>query len=223
VAQSLRDQLVAAGLASSSQAKKAEKQKKAEAQARAQNKKIQNKKNQNKKNQGNAGKTKSKKKGTAAKTPAAGSPQAAAAEPTATARAKLAQAAKVRRDKEIARERNQKAEARAIRAQIKQLIKDNDQRVKEKSDTDVAYNFLHKKKIKRIYVPQAQLDALSKGKLVIVNNDGLYHLVTPDIADKIAKRDPKWIITAHNDQTPGDDPDMDDYYKKFEVPDDLDW
>ena len=38
MAQSLRDQLVAAGLASSSQAKKAEKQKRAEAQARAQGK-----------------------------------------------------------------------------------------------------------------------------------------------------------------------------------------
>ena len=129
----------------------------------------------------------------------------------------------MRRDKEIARERNQKAQARALRAQIKQLVKENDQRVKEKSDTDVPYNFLHKKKIKRIYVPPAQLDALSKGKLVIINNDGLYHLVTPEIADKIAKRDPKWIITAHDDTKTSDDPEMDDYYKKFEVPDDLDW
>jgi len=181
VAQSLRDQLVAAGLASSGQAKKAEKQKRAEAQARA----------QGKKKQGKGGKN--KKKG------------------------------EVRRDKELARERNQKAQARALRAQIKQLVKENDQRVKEKSDTDVPYNFLHKKKIKRIYVPPAQLDALSKGKLVIVNNDGLYHLVTPEIGDKIAQRDPKWIITAHDDDKPSDDPDMDDYYKKFEVPDDLDW
>ncbi len=211
MAQSLRDQLVAAGLASSGQAKKAEKQKRAEAQARA----------QGKKKQGKGGKN--KKKGAAAKKPVEGSPQAAAAEPTATARAKLAQAAKVRRDKELARERNEKAQARALRAQIKQLVKENDQRVKEKSDTDVPYNFLHKKKIKRIYVPQAQLDALSKGKLVIVNNDGLYHLVTPEIADKIAQRDPKWIITAHDESSSADDPDMDDYYKKFEVPDDLDW
>ena len=211
MAQSLRDQLVAAGLASSGQAKKAEKQKRAEAQARA----------QGKKKQGKGGKN--KKKGAAGKKPVEGSPQAAAAEPTATARAKLAQAAKVRRDKELARERNEKAQARALRAQIKQLVKENDQRVKEKSDTDVPYNFLHKKKIKRIYVPQTQLDALSKGKLVIVNNDGLYHLVTPEIADKIAQRDPKWIITAHDDSKPTDDPDMDDYYKKFEVPDDLDW
>ena len=212
MAQSLRDQLVAAGLASNSQAKKAEKQKRAEAQARAQGKKKQGKGSKNK-----------KKGGAAAKKPLEGSPQAAAAEPTATARAKLAQAAKVRRDKELARERNEKAQARALRAQIKQLVKENDQRVKEKSDTDVPYNFLHKKKIKRIYVPPAQLDALSKGKLVIVNNDGLYHLVTPEIADKIAERDPKWIITAHDESSAADDPAMDDYYKKFEVPDDLDW
>ncbi len=217
MAQSLRDQLVAAGLASSSQAKKAEKQKRAEAQARAQNKKHSSKG----KKRSSANKKTANKKGTAQPQP--GSPQAAAAEPTVTARAKLAQAAKVRRDKEIARERNAKAQARAIRAQIKQLVTENDQRVKEKSDTDVPYNFLHKKKIKRIYVPPAQLDALSKGKLVIINNDGLYHLVTPEVAEKIAKRDPKWIITAHGDNKDANEPEMDDYYKKFEVPDDLDW
>ena len=210
VAQSLRDQLVAAGLASSSQAKKAEKQKRAEAQAR---------KNRSKGSKSKSGKKASK----AGKSPVPGTPQAAAAEPSTTQRAKLAQAAKVRRDKEIARERNAKAQARAIRAQIKQLVKENDQRVKEKSDTDVPYNFLHKKKIKRIYVPPAQLEALSKGKLMIVNNDGLYHLVTPEIAEKIAQRDPKWIITAHGDEKPSNEPEMDDYYKKFEVPDDLDW
>ena len=211
VAQSLRDQLVAAGLASSSQAKKAEKQKRAETQAR---------KNRN---PGKKGGGKNSKKKTADKSPAPGSPQAAAAEPTTNQRAKLAQAAKVRRDKELARERNAKAQARAIRAQIKQLVKENDQRVKEKADTDVAYNFLHKKKIKRIYVPPAQKEALSQGKLMIVNNDGLYHLVTPEIAAKIATRDPKWIITAHDDNEASSEPEMDDYYKKFEVPDDLDW
>lgn len=218
MANSLRDQLVAAGLASASQAKKAEKQKKAEAQAR---------RNRSAGKGGGKGKNASGKKTSGSKgknnasPPAPGSAAAAASEPTSAQRAKQARAARSTRDKALARERNMKAQARALRAQIKQLIAQHDQRVKEKSDTDVPYNFLHKKKIKRIYVPPAQLDALSTGKLVIVNNDGMYNLVTPDIAEKIAQRDPKWIITAHSDAKA--EPEMDDYYKKFEVPDDLEW
>jgi len=207
VANSLRDQLVAAGLASPAQAKKAEKQKKAEAQAR--------RSGSGAKGKGNKGKSKGKAGGKD------GRNHPDTEEKSSSERAKLARASKARRDKELARERNSKAQARATRAQIKQLIAQNDQRVKEKADTDVPYNFLHKKKIKRIYVPPAQQALLSQGKLVIINNDGLYHLVTPEIAKKIADRDPKWIITAHGEKDA--EPEMDDYYKKFEVPDDLDW
>ena len=207
VAQSLRDQLVAAGLATASQAKKADKQKKAEALARKQRGKSAGKSGAKSRDKGSA-----KGKGNAKP----------AREDTASARrAKLVRANKARRDRELARERNEKAQARAIRAEIKQLLAQHDQRAKTNAETDVPYNFLHKKKIKRLYVPAAQKDALSKGKLMIVNNDGLYHLVTPEIAAKIAERDPKWIITAHDEKNA--EPEMDEFYKKFEVPDDLDW
>jgi len=223
VAQSLRDQLVAAGLASESQAKKADKQKKAEALARKQRAaggKKGGKKggNQNAKQHRNKGGKNSTGKTTAKPQTA---PQIEEDTPSAR-RAKLIRANKARRDKELARERNARAQEKAIRAEIKQLVTQHDQRQKANADTDVPYNFLHKKKIKRIYVPEAQKEALSKGKLMIVNNDGLYHLVAPEIAEKIAKRDPKWIITAH-DEKAAETEEMDDYYKKFEVPDDLDW
>ena len=229
VAQSLRDQLVAAGLASSSQAKKADKQKKAEALARKQRaaggKNAGNKGGQKNRNKnGNKNRNKNgKDAGKPGSNPsAADQQQATQEEDTPSARrAKLIRANKARRDKELARERNERAQAKAIRAEIKQLVTQHDQRQKANAETDVAYNFLHKKKIKRLYVPAEQKEALSKGKLMIVNNDGLYHLVAPEIAAKIAKRDPKWIITAHDEKSA--EPDMDDYYKKFEVPDDLDW
>ena len=84
------------------------------------------------------------------------------------------------------------------------------------------YNFLHGKKVKRIYVSSAQRDQLSSGSLVIVNNDGRYHLVSRSVADKIGDRDPKRIIALRESnptETTGDD----DYDARFAVPDDLDW
>jgi hypothetical protein len=196
VAKSLRDQLVASGLASASKARKAEKQLRAEAQARDK---------------------RAKDTGRDAKR-AANSGATPSPEPTAKQRAQRARAEKARRDREMAQAGNSKAATRALRAQIKQLIAQNDQREKTQRDDDVAYNFLHNKKIKRIYVPPKQVDQLSKGALVIINDDGLYHLVSKEIAEKIALRDPRRIITSH-----GAEEEMDEAYKDFKVPDDLDW
>lgn len=198
MAKSLRDQLVEAGLASASQAKKAEKQKRSESQAHR------------KKTAGG------KKKGD--KPPAAPKPLSEAAK-----KARQAQADKARRDRELAQERNAKANAKAVRAQIKQLVTQNDVREKGNREDDVPYNFLHGKKIKRIYVPAKQQELLSKGQLAIINNDGRYHLVSKEVAAKIAERDPKWVIAAHDPAAAKPAEEMDDYYKDFQVPDDLDW
>lgn len=129
---------------------------------------------------------------------------------------------KADRDRNAARERNEKSAARALRAEIKQIILQHDQRVKTMSDDDVAYNFVHGKRIKRIYVPAAQRDQISNGSLVIVNNDGHYHLLPKAAAEKVRARDPKRIIVAHDDGPPEPDSD-DEYYARFKVPDDLDW
>ena len=207
MAKSLRDQLVEAGLASANQAKKAKKQVQAEAQARKAGRNAANK---------NAGKNKTGKKVSKQAEAAAKLP------PSSAQKARKQRSAKAQRDQELAKARNQKAADKAQRAEIKQIVAQNDQRSTEKNDSDIAYNFLHNKKIKRIYVPPAQVEALSKGELRIVNNDGRYHLVTKEIAAKISERDPKWILnTAPEDGAA--DPAMDEFYKKFEVPDDLDW
>jgi hypothetical protein len=191
---------VKAGLATASQAKKAERQ-------------VQSEKTRGR---GKGGKR-------------AGKPsqaRTAAPDPDSTdavkARARKQQAEKREKDKTLARAANEKAAERALRAQIKQLIVENDQRAKESADDDVPYNFVHGRKIKRIHVPKAQVDQLSRGTLVIVNNDGLYALVTKEVAEKIRERDPKRIIAAHEDRKPEPGSD-DEYYARFQVPDDLDW
>jgi uncharacterized protein YaiL (DUF2058 family) len=194
MAGSLRDQLVKAGVATSGQAKKAERQKRAEEQARR---------------QGRGGKN------AKSAAPDASSPA------NARQRARDLIADKVKRDRATAAVRNEKNLAKSLRAEIKQIILQNDQRTSEAKDDDVPYNFVHGKKIKRIYVPRAQQQQLGSGDLVIVNNDGRYHLLSKNVAEQIRTRDPKRIIAAHDPSAPST-PD-DEYYAKFEIPDDLDW
>lgn len=196
MAGTLKDQLIKAGLVSPDRAKKIEREAKAEKQAQRQ----------------------SKGTGGGPKRPA----EATVAD-EARARAQKQRREKAERDRALARAANDKAAEKALRAEIRQIILQNDQRVKTMSDDDVAYNFLHGKRVKRIYVPKEQRDQIVSGALVIVNNDGNYHLLTKEAAEKVRARDPKRIIVA-NDGAKAPEPGSDDeYYAKFKVPDDLDW
>ena len=69
-----------------------------------------------------------------------------------------------------------------------------------------------------------ELKLTSSGRLVVVNNNGLYHFVDEKVAKQIEQRDPKRIIVAHAAEAKSPEPGSDDeFYAKFEVPDDLDW
>lgn len=209
MSQSLRDQLIKAGLANPSKARKAERQQRAE-QRTAQN--------TAKKQAANPIDAES---GAREAKPV----QAAAA--SANARAQAALREKAERDRAQQRELNAKAAEKALRAELKQLIHSNDQREKVAREDDVPYNFLHGRRVKRIYVTRAQQSALSAGTLVIVNDDGRYHIIDQETAERVKARDPKRIIAAHTDTPqesgtaePGSDA---EYYARFAVPDDLDW
>lgn len=206
---SLRDQLVKAGLATAGQAKKAERDQQAK---------------QRKRQGGGKNQSKHKSKAGTGKDQASSKPLADdSPEAIAKARARQIRAEKASRDRAIAKVRNEKSAAKAKRAEIKQIIAQNDLRATESRDDDAPYNFVHGKKVKRIYVPKPQVDDLGAGRLVIVNNDGRYHIVTKAVAEQISKRDPKWIVAAHDPKAQSADGADDDYYKQFEVPDDLDW
>lgn len=197
MADSLRDQLVKAGLATSAQAKKAQKQADAAKQAR-------------RRGAAGTGRTRGAEL------------QATDAEDDVQARVAKQLADKREKDRALAQAANTKAAEKSLRAEMRQLILMNDQRPRETGDDDVPYNFVHGKKIKRIHVSKPMVERLSRGTLVIVNNDGNYHLVSREIADRIRARDPKRIISAHEEKAPEPGSD-DEYYARFEVPDDLDW
>lgn len=126
---------------------------------------------------------------------------------------------KSQRDRELNRQRNEKAQKKAIIAQIKQLIHVN--KVSKGNGDDLAYNFEDNKNIKRVYVTQDTHDAIALGKLAIVKIEGQYEIVPGPVADKIKLRDESYII-LRNDPSQKDE-ESDDFYADYEIPDDLMW
>ncbi|MBB3226493.1 hypothetical protein FHW69_001083 [Luteibacter sp. Sphag1AF] len=128
-------------------------------------------------------------------------------------------AEKAERDRAIEAERKAAAQAGEIRAQIRQIIQTNT--VKREGELD--YRFTDGDRIKSILVNELLRTQLSRGVLVIARDGDGYALIPRAAADKVHARDASYIVLDHG--TPGQPSadDEDDYYKQFQVPDDLMW
>ena len=177
---SLREQLLAAGLATKKQAKQVEHQQRKQARTEQHHGK-------------------------------------AAADDERKLAAQRAQAAKIARDQELNRQREIQAEKRARAAQIKQLIEQN--RL-PKLETDEYYNFIDRQKVRRMAVDTTRRVQIMSGELVIVRCEGKYDLVPAEIAARIKERDERAVIAFKAEEK---QPDDNDPYKDFVVPDDLTW
>lgn len=114
-------------------------------------------------------------------------------------------------------EKNQVANARALDAQIKQLIETNSQR----QTGDIAYKFADQGVIKNIYVSQENKTRLNQGYLAIVKKADGYDMVPEQVARRIiARKDDVILYLYERDK---DAVDEDDPYKDFQIPDDLEW
>lgn len=135
--------------------------------------------------------------------------------------ARLAALEAQRKQAERARELNAQRDAattrKAIAAQIAQMIQQNRQ---GKGGGDIAFNFTHDNKIKRVYVSSAVHAHLSAEHLVIICQGETTELVPRVIAEKIAERDPSIVVRVKKTST---EVDADDPYADFKVPDDLMW
>lgn len=121
-------------------------------------------------------------------------------------------------DRELSKQQNEKAERKAIAAQIKQLIDVN--RI-DRRDSDIAYQFTDGKKIKKLYVTSLLQTQLINGQIAIVKFNDDYELVPKAIADKICERDGSHVLVL-NDMN-NDIPEEDDPYADYKIPDDLMW
>ncbi|ALP53331.1 nucleoprotein/polynucleotide-associated enzyme [Candidatus Tenderia electrophaga] len=143
---------------------------------------------------------------------------AAAATDEAKRLAQQAQAEKVERDRQLNQQRKEEAERKAVAAQVRQLIETN--RV-EARDGEIAYHFSDAKVVKHLYVSEPVHKHLSNGRLAIAKLDEAYELVPAAVAEKIKQRDPQCIISCAVSETP--EPDADDPYADYKIPDDLMW
>ena len=215
---SLRDQLLQVGLISQKQAKEAERQ--ADRQA-------EQKRHQHPRHKRGGPPPKGGPESAAPNKPTAtAAPSATATTPVVTGAAPIpvkpvphasAQAAKVARDQALSRKQQEKAQKKALQAQIKQLIEQN--RLPQ-VESDEPYNFVDDSRIRRITLNAANRGALTRGELFIVRHEGRYDLVPAAIAARIRERDATAVVTiaAASETAP-----LDDAYKGFEVPDDLIW
>jgi uncharacterized protein YaiL (DUF2058 family) len=148
-------------------------------------------------------------------------PSARAGQPpqisSASLLAQQAQAAKVARDQELNRRREEKAKRRARIAEIEQII---DQNRAPRLETEDYYSFIDGKKIRRMSVDPQRREQLTSGVLAIVRYKGHYAVVPKAIAERIRERDENMVVPVVQ---PKGDTEPDDAYKDFVVPDDLMW
>lgn len=130
------------------------------------------------------------------------------------------QAEKAERDRTIAAERNAQARVHEARAQIRQIVEAN----KVQRAGEIAYRFTDGDAIKDVLVNEALRAQLASGTLVIVRHGQGYELLPRVAANKVYERDAAMIVLDHGRAEAGSGNEADDeYYKQFEVPDDLIW
>jgi hypothetical protein len=131
--------------------------------------------------------------------------------------AERARADKAERDRELNRKRQEEAALHAAENEIRQLIHAN--RVVRDSG-DLVYNFTDGSMLKRIYVNREQHAKLVSGRLAVVRQDTFYELLPAEIVERVRARDAS-LVLVHNQ--PAAQPDAEDPYAEYQVPDDLMW
>ena len=121
------------------------------------------------------------------------------------------------RDRELNRQRNEAAKENEAQGQIRQIIKQNLIEV----DGDISFHFVDNKKIKKLYVSKPIAEGLSKGRMAIVKQDEQYWVVPAKAAIQIQDRKAESVVVLHSSEIK--EPDPDDPYAEFPIPDDLEW
>ena len=133
----------------------------------------------------------------------------------------LAQAAmekKKARAREMNLEREAKLQKRAEEARIRQLIEEHKL---AKDDKGIAYRFNVRGTIQRIFVTKEMADQLSRGQLAIIVLADRNEVIPRAIAEKIQSISDEMFVVLN---APADNnPDADDPYAAYKVPDDLMW
>lgn len=134
--------------------------------------------------------------------------------------AQQARDAKVARDRELNRVRNEDAKRKAIEAQIVQLIQNHKL---DRRGGEIGFNFTSDTKIKKIHVTALQQKLLANGSVAIAVLGGQHELIPAQVASKIAERDSKRVIFCVEETAEKLTGEEEDWYQDYEIPDDLMW
>lgn len=124
---------------------------------------------------------------------------------------------KQERDRELNRQRDQERLEKEIEAQCRQMI--NQQKIHVPDDAEVAHNFAYDKKVKTMYITEALQGQLIRGQIAIAVLEDKFYLIPDIFAEKIEQRLPEFVIRVE----PEEEPDEDDPYADYKIPDDLMW
>ena len=105
---------------------------------------------------------------------------------------------------------------KALRRKIEALVA-RERRNDDKAD--IPYHFTKGKRIKRIYVTEAQRRALTDGGLVIAALEGDHHLLTPAAAEQLVSLAPQTVLASGAEAAGEPEPGIDEH----PVPDDITW
>src|ERR1700722_17184102 len=137
--------------------------------------------------------------------------------------AQKAAAAKSARDQELNRRQQERAAAKARRAEVKQLI---EQHRLPPVVSEEYFNFADGNRLSRLAVTPALREQLIKGTVAIVRYEGHYAVVPEAAVPKIRERDEHSVVAQESAAAPAGaaaSAETDDPYKDFVVPDDLRW
>ena len=131
--------------------------------------------------------------------------------------------AKVLKDRELNRQRDDEAAQKAALAQVRQIIEHA--RLQRSQDGDVRFNFTDGSSVKYLNVTKDQSLHLAKGFLAIARYEQRYELIPATAAEKISIRENNTIVTwnKHLSIADGNDTNEDDPYADYKIPDDLIW
>jgi uncharacterized protein YaiL (DUF2058 family) len=111
--------------------------------------------------------------------------------------------------------RRKSALAQTLREQAKLII---EHRRLPRGQGACAYHFLDGKKVRKLYVTEAQRDGLAAGAMVLVRHGAGFEVIEEKVAEKIRELDDRLVLPKP--QAPGED---DPAYADHPIPDDLDW
>lgn len=123
------------------------------------------------------------------------------------------------KDRELNRQRKAAEEVRARQAQVQQLLETH----RITATGEIRFQFADPRdgKIKQLYINRDIRERLARGQLAICAQKNGYCIVPVETAGKVAERIPEAVIFRADPAA--EQPDEEDPYKDFPIPDDIDW